>query len=357
MIAPKPDLKLVVRDNPVNRLPLRDAALTYADHGWRVHPLKPCSKLPLIRSWQNRATTDRDQILAWWDKWPDANIGILTGEKSGILVVDIDPKNGGDESYEKLLRDRELPKTATQRTGSGGSHLFFRYPDEPVKTRRGFPDIGIDISSNRAYAVAAPSVHENGSLYAWVSDSLNLENIPSWLLDILLNKKQAVSTEGMIPVGMRNSELFRLGCALRGEGISARKIGTEIHTINKLQCETPLDDEEVNRIIDSVNQYIRGDRKPLFKYRDYIRSNEFPRDPTLRHILHVISFYMDENGKGAYPTQEQIAQDTGYNRETVSRRIEKAKTLGVIQVVKNQQPGQKYANNVYFLPRRFYGSV
>ncbi len=103
-----------------------DAALRYAEMGWYVFPLKPNEKVPIIKAWNKQATIDLDKIRQWWSKWPDANIGILTGKKSGLFVVDIDPKNGGDESITQLLDTHgDFPKTATQKTGSGGSHVLF----------------------------------------------------------------------------------------------------------------------------------------------------------------------------------------------------------------------------------------
>jgi len=344
----------LVHDTSRGQVNLVDAALQYADHGWRVFPIKEGGKAPAkFKSWNTRATDNKEQILAWWRKWPNANIGILTGEKSGIFVVDIDPKNGGDESIAELLKDKQFPDTSTVRTGSGGSHIFFNYPDEKIKTRRGFPGAGIDICSNGGYVVAAPSIHPNGTPYQWTNNH-HLSDAPQWLLDLLLSKEtKPVDTQGFITVGTRNVELYKIGCSLRGKGLKSRELGTELHRINTYQCEVPLDDSEVNTIIDSVNQYIAGRKKPLFRYRDFIRSNEFPKDGHLRHICHAISFYMNEDGDKGYPTMKQISQDTGYSLRLVKERIKRAETEGLILVSKNKQRDQKYPNNIYHLPRRF----
>ena len=347
-----PSLSLI---HDADWISLKASALQYATKGWRVFPITPKQKAPaLFKSWNTRATDDKDQINTWWKKWPDANIGILTGEKSGIFVVDIDPKNGGDESMAKLLEDKELPDTATVRTGSGWSHIFFRYPDEKIKTRRGFPGKGIDICSNGGYVVAAPSIHPNGTPYRWVRNRDQIANAPQWLLDLLLNeKKQPVNKDGVIHVGVRNQELYRIGCSLRGEGVKPRQLGSKLHKINNYQCEIPLHDDEVNLIVDSVNQFLSGDIPAVCKYRNFIRSNEFPKSPTLRHIAHAITFYMDKDGGDAYPTEEQLATDKVYCRETVCRNIKKAMKLGLFIISKNKSENQKYANNIYLLPKRF----
>jgi len=140
---------------------------------------------------------------------------------------------------------------------------------------------------------------------------------------------------------------------LRSKGVSKKDFGIELLRINQYQCEPPLSDSEVNRIIDSVNLQLNQEKPPLFRYRDYVRSDQFPKDPTLRHILHAISFYMDENGDRAYPTEEQIANDTGYSRRTVCTKLKTAVSGDHILRSRHQPDGQKYFNYIYYLPRRF----
>src|SRR5580698_2488904 len=73
-----------------NMSDLHSAARLYAENGWAVFPIRPNSKEPLIREWQKLATTDLDQVDAWWTQWPDANIGFAP-ESAGLCVVDVDP--------------------------------------------------------------------------------------------------------------------------------------------------------------------------------------------------------------------------------------------------------------------------
>src|SRR5688500_18269260 len=101
----------------VNRI--LEIALTYAARGWRVFPLhfvmpndacscskgaacpeKARGKHPRTKHGHNDATTDEKTIRQWWSQWPNANIGIRTGEVSNLLVVDIDPRNGGDRTWD-----------------------------------------------------------------------------------------------------------------------------------------------------------------------------------------------------------------------------------------------------------------
>src|SRR5688572_4470526 len=83
-------------------------------------------KHPLTLNGVHAATSVASQIDAWWAQHPMANIGIATGQVSEIVVVDVDPRNGGDESFERLRRELQLPETTCVRTGGGGHHHYFR---------------------------------------------------------------------------------------------------------------------------------------------------------------------------------------------------------------------------------------
>ena len=157
-----------------------EMALAYAGKGWSVFPLhtvvdgvcdcrKKCGspgKHPRTINGFKGATIDPYQIRSWWEMWPVANIGIATGEVSGLLVVDIDPRNGGWETAEALsAAGTVIPATAKVRTQGGGVHLYYRYPGKKTKGSLG---AGIDVKSDGGYVVAPPSVGMEG-IYAWVT--------------------------------------------------------------------------------------------------------------------------------------------------------------------------------------------
>lgn len=89
------------------------AALEYGQRGWPIIPLwwpladgrcacntpncDNAGKHPLISNWPSRGTTDLGQISKWWKQWPEANIGMITGKKTGLLLLDIDLKDDGPE--------------------------------------------------------------------------------------------------------------------------------------------------------------------------------------------------------------------------------------------------------------------
>lgn len=142
-------------------------ALAYAAKGWAVFPLAKASKSPITEHGFKEASTDPKQIRKWWRAHPHANIGIATGRVSGIIVVDVDPKNGGDLATFWKATGLDDHKLGLVTTGSDGSHLYFRYPDGiEVPSRIEFVK-GVDLKSDGGYVVAPPSVHPNGVLYAW----------------------------------------------------------------------------------------------------------------------------------------------------------------------------------------------
>ena len=103
------------------------AARHYLARGWSVLPLRPRDKRPLIQ-WENLQAErpSESDVTEWFQRWPDANIGIVTGEISNLIVLDVDPKHGGDISLERLEhRFRPLSATVEAVTGGGGRHLYF----------------------------------------------------------------------------------------------------------------------------------------------------------------------------------------------------------------------------------------
>lgn len=159
------------------------AAHAYAAHGWPVFPLR--GKLPARpKSAGGRgfydATTDPDVIDRMWRAYPGANIGIRTGEQSGLAVLDVDPRHGGTDSLARIELERGcLPGTLMQITGSDGLHMLFRWqPGLGCGANVWGP--GLDLRGEGGYIVAAPSVHpDTGRPYAWHGDEW-VHDLPLW---------------------------------------------------------------------------------------------------------------------------------------------------------------------------------
>jgi hypothetical protein len=169
---------------------LEQAALDYAGRGWSVIPAQVRGKRPLVR-WKpfQREAADADQIRAWWARWPEANVSIVTGSLSGLIVIDVDPRHGGDRSFAALeKRHGALPKTLESKTGGGGRHLYFVHPGGVLGNRAGF-EPGIDVRGDGGCIVAPPSIHPSGKPYAWKKGhgpgDVDPAVAPAWLLAIV----------------------------------------------------------------------------------------------------------------------------------------------------------------------------
>lgn len=177
-----------------------DAATLYVSLGWKVFPLKKGSKLPAIKGGHGfkDATDDLDQLDRWASEFPNCNIAVATGEPSGIVVVDVDPRNGGKDSMARLAGDGFIfPPCIQAKTGNGGWHLYFRLPPG-LKASKDRLGKGIDIKAAGGYVVAplsqiAKSDQGPGGAYEWVRspEKLPLGPFPAWALDRLRPKPSA----------------------------------------------------------------------------------------------------------------------------------------------------------------------
>lgn len=147
-----------------------EAALAYAAHGWPVLPV--VGKRPSLPDWPSAATTDFATIRGWWAARPTLNVGVLTGPRSGLAVVDVDPRHGGTDSL-AVLEERigVLPGTVVSLTGGGGLHLLYAHPGVKVTSSAHRLGRGLDVKADGGMIVAPPSVHpETGRPYAWLGE-------------------------------------------------------------------------------------------------------------------------------------------------------------------------------------------
>lgn len=179
---------------------LLEAALAYAGKGWRVVPLyspepghssgcdcrrRGCTspaKHPRTLHGLHDATTDAEAIRRWWRLWPGANVGITTG--AGLVVLDVDPRHGGDQSLHDLEEAHGWIRTLTARTGGGGLHLYLA---GDLLARNGFLP-GLDLKAAGGYVVAPPSLHASGHRYEWIAPEDLPERpapAPEWLRAIV----------------------------------------------------------------------------------------------------------------------------------------------------------------------------
>lgn len=253
-----------------------EAARNYASLGWHVLPLhsiegescacgKPdCSspgKHPRLPNGFKGATCKPEPIRKWWDRWPKANVGIRTGKESKLVVLDIDPRNGGKKTLTKLIEKHgSLSKTLTVHTGGGGLHYYFKHPGGNVKGRKDFFGPGIDIKADGGYVVAPPSLHVSGNKYRWEKgtdlDEVDLAVMPRWLRSIKRkNINNSNEPSAKIMEGKRNNWLTSLAGSLRQNGCEKDEIQKILRKANVISCEPLLPEDEVDCIAKSIATY------------------------------------------------------------------------------------------------------
>ena len=225
--------------------PLLDAALSYAELGWPVVKLN--GKRPAASNGFKDATTDPHRIRATFRGSRRANLGIATGE-ANLLVLDVDPRHGGDESLRALEQvNGPLPQTVRARTGGGGEHIFFKNPGD-VGSSAGRLAHGLDVRGNGGYVVAPPSVHKSGKRYSWINspDDFEVVNPPAWLLALCVkgvterdsewepsgrepsSEVLALLKDGDWPMGEQRECALRVTRALLNEGRSTEDIVDQV---------------------------------------------------------------------------------------------------------------------------------
>jgi hypothetical protein len=255
----------------------REAALAYLARDWSVIPVEARGKRPLVAwlEFQQRLPT-RAEIERWFERWPEANVGIVTGALSGLVVLDVDARHGGDASLARLeIEHAALPRTVEAATGGGGRHLYFAHPGGTVANRAGIVP-GIDLRGDGGCVVAPPSLHASGRRYAWAAqrspDAAPLAPLPPWLLVAgqregelrghTLAHWRELTRHG-VEAGARNATLASLAGHLLWHGVDPEVVVQLLHAWNRARCRPPLEDEEVLRCVESiVRTHERGRAEP-----------------------------------------------------------------------------------------------
>lgn len=250
---------------------LLDSALYYAKElGWCVFPVN-VSKIPAIKDWPNEATTDEQKIRAWWKENPNHNIAILTGERSGIVAMDIDPRNGGTETlYEKIFEYGALPHTITFKTGGGGVHYIFKHTGWKVKSKGVFD--GMDSKGDGGYIVVPPSLHPSGKRYE-IQVMTEAATMPDWWAKQVRDKepvkgvrrvinkpfpKDKYLNNEIIPKGDRDINLYSIACSMRAYALEEDEIYALLSVVNATRCMPPMEDKDIVRISKSAAKQAPG---------------------------------------------------------------------------------------------------
>lgn len=334
-------------------------ALLYASIGWWVFPLhhlvvaqdkltcscaagalceKGSGKHPLTEKGFLEASIDPDCIRRWWQRWPRANIGIVTGTRSSIFVLDFDGKSGGLVSRASLAEQRGLPRTIQAKTGNG-LHDLYQYPQH-IDVRSGtniFKNVmdgmpGVDIRGNGGYIVAPPSLHLNGQYYDWiVPPNLSmLAPAPDWLLAILSDKAKRNDKVILhaVPSTVYSHETKLKRCQAYVDSIGGVPKGERHNYALKTMCPIGLDfdlePEEFWPILVQWNNRCMPDGLP---------------EDELRQCLHDSPKYR------SYPRGFRLEQESNGHREFRERREQEERKRTPLREAVFVPPGDAKIDN------------
>lgn len=247
------------------------AAMLYHDMGMQVIPVKSHDKRPAVSTWtewQHKRQT-REDVATLFESSPDANIGIITGSISGIVVIDED----GSEGAASLAGwSDDLGHALVSYTGKG-RHLVFAHPGTPVGSRVGILP-SVDVRADGGYIVAPPSIHKNGTVYRWDGE-VGAQSLPTpaplppSLLKLLTAHKPASQHAGAVTgqnrqhgvvarvcdrvtEGRRNDEMARLAGRFFADGHAITDVLAICSALNAEKFDPPLTEIEVERTVRSI---------------------------------------------------------------------------------------------------------
>ena len=244
-----------------------EAALKYADMGLSVIPIQPHSKKPLgaWEQYQGRIA-DSEEIKKWFAENPDANIAIVTGAVSNVVVIDLDSFEA-KEALKKELSVFDIQFVPRSRTANG-FHLFFKHPGGIVRNRTGILR-KIDVRADGGYVVAPPSKHPSGRTYTWeVPLTPGAPELPPELYDLIVRNGMRQNgngnkESGRITSGGRNARLTSFAGSMRRRGMTKEAILAALLVENESRCDPPLEEQEVEKIAKSISGYDLGVAKEI----------------------------------------------------------------------------------------------
>ena len=239
---------------------ITDYAIEYVDSGWSILPVKPEDKRPYMTNWlqYNHTRASKEMAVNWFKQLSGAGIGVVTGKISNMVVLDV-------ESYCPTPIDELLKKYPTQmisRTGSGGYHLFYQFPQNvsKISNRVGIFE-GADLRADGGFIVLPPTIHPNGNRYEWIKKG-PLGAFPLSLLD--LKSSPTTQNEGWITEalrgvseGGRNDTCARLAGYFFKKGMTYDIVEALILDWNE-RNDPPLPMKEVKTTLKSIERSHAG---------------------------------------------------------------------------------------------------
>ncbi|MBI4240238.1 MAG: AAA family ATPase, partial [Candidatus Rokubacteria bacterium] len=260
-------------------------ALDYHQRGWCPIPLRSRGKVenrkrPLLREWEpyQRSRPTEEEVRQWWRRWPDANVGLVTGAVSRMFALDLD----GDADALLHANGITLPETPTSETGGGGRHVLFEHPGYPIpngvkllvgRATKGAKAPQVDVRGDGGYIVAPPSLHGSGRRYAWrIAPTAPLAPAPPGLLELIRDRARdqgaaerppdsswvVAALRGPVPEGQRNDTAARLAGHFLAKRYPEDEVAAVLELWARTACHPPMDLRELQTTVRSIARREHG---------------------------------------------------------------------------------------------------
>jgi Bifunctional DNA primase/polymerase, N-terminal/DnaB-like helicase C terminal domain len=230
------------------------SALWYAkNRKWSVIAVGK-DKKPLFKweQYQKRLPTE-DEIKSWWDKYPDANVAIVTGKVSNLAVIDIDDKDIDNEIINGIEEISDPPTTVTPR---GGRHLYFKYPDTYAIRNAVSIIPKVDIRGEGGYVIAPPSINGDDKNYFWKDGrsiiQVNTGTFPESIIKLTeTTPRREIKDVDMFTEGRRDEDLFHFANVMLKGGAKPDETRAALRILAS-QCDPPFPENELSIKIESA---------------------------------------------------------------------------------------------------------
>ena len=256
----------------------KNSAIDYVSQGFSITPIVKGTKANFRQSWSKDCINEISKAKQWWNRYPNDNIAIITGDRSkGLLVIDVDNKKGknGNIAIKEWEKEHgKFPLTRVAKSPNNGKHLYY-FTNEPLKSDADIYE-GIDIRCNGGVIIAPPTETKDGQ-YKWLNDlpiAKADDNVINFIKSGNYNKSEKKSPEfkdisfGITAVsGNRNNALTSYVGSLQAQGYSDNTIRKSAYTYNQENLvdednvPDPLDKKEVDTILKSILSKPKGTYK------------------------------------------------------------------------------------------------
>jgi biotin operon repressor len=278
---------------------INEQAVEYVENGWSVLPVRPDEKRPYMTNWLQYTKTraSRDNVENWFRTLTGAGVGAVTGRISNIIVLDVE--HDCPIPIEELLK--RYPTQMISKSGSGGYHLFFQYPQNVNKVSNRVRIFeGADLRADGGFIVLPPTRHPNGNKYEWVKKGIP-GVFPLPLLD--LRSESAVKNEGWITEALRGvSEGGRNDTCARLAGYFFKK-GMNYDVVEALlldwneRNDPPLPIKEVRNTIKSIERsHATGESQ--FTSVEFVDDRPAEEKPSTFDVMKMSDYVKGYGGEG-----------------------------------------------------------